>query len=383
MSPDASTGEFDKIDLTERILRFALFLRARQIFSDPSIVVDALRIAQLGFVTNRNLLRSGYRACFCHNRSQWKRFDALFDEFWCVVDESECTLSDNSLAVVTTAPNVESGQRLLGFAGTSEKADNQDDIVGAGDYKALSLADFRFIFDPEEKRHIADCIDELARKARRQFFRKRKIKKKGQQIALGNSLHRSLRTYGHVVEFRYWQKQRRLPRFLLLLDVSQSMDVYAKLFLRYTCKLMSIFDQSHAFAFNTELIPLGKGFNQLTETDLENTLNDAMRSWLGGTKIADSFETFNDVHLQETVNSTTTVVIFSDGCDTAKPEKLATQVARIQQRAGKLIWVNPLLGRSAPGKKNWRMDPIAPFIDLYRSAHNLESLKVLSNELLR
>jgi len=371
------------VQLSARIVSFARYLRDHEIPSDPSALIDAQNIARCGYVQDRALLKAGYRSCFCHNREQWQKFDVLFDAFWSRLHDVT-GLQEESGADINSVSSVLNGdQRLLGLGGTSEKQSQDETVFGAGDYKALSLADFRFVFDPAQMLQIEKLVDTLARRARRQFFRRETIRSKGTRIEMGRSLHRSIRTQGHVLDFRYRQHQKRLPRFVLLLDISQSMEVYAKLFLRFARKLMTVFDQSVAFAFTTELLSLGKGHHRLTEEHFEALLNEMSKGWLGGTKIALSLQDFNENHLTRLVNHRTTVIVFSDGCDTAKPAQLAEQVSTIQRRAKKLIWVNPLLGRFAPGEEDRYMDPIVPFVDVYRSAHNLQSLTALQTDLLR
>jgi uncharacterized protein with von Willebrand factor type A (vWA) domain len=134
--------------------------------------------------------------------------------------------------------------------------------------------------------------------------------------------------------------------------------------------------------FNTDLTALGRGHARLCEVDFEQILNRLGKRWLGGTRIAESLSTFNEEHLMRCVDNRTTVLVFSDGCDTATPAQLAEQVAKIQRRCCKLVWVNPLLGRFEPGEADRYMDPVVPFIDRYCTAHNLESLVALEKELL-
>ena len=160
------------------------------------------------------------------------------------------------------------------------------------------------------------------------------------------------------------------------------MDVYARLFMRFSRILMSVFQRSDAFVFNTDLSELARGHAKLTEDDFERVLNQLGKGWLGGTHIAQSLQTFNDGHLRRCVDSKTTVLIFSDGCDTATPTQLAEKVATIQRRAGKLVWVNPLLGRFEPGEADKYMDPVVPYVDHYCSAHNVDSLLKLEQILL-
>jgi uncharacterized protein with von Willebrand factor type A (vWA) domain len=346
-------------------------------------LIDALSIARCGFVHNRSLLKAGYRSCFCHTPEQWHRFDVLFDAFWShLQDVAEIRSQSGSGNSKQNSSMLSGEQRLLGMGGTSEKQAQEETVYGAGDYKALSLADFRFVFDPLQMQHIEKLVEALARRIRRHYFRREISSSKGYRIDPGRSLHRSIRTQGHVLELRYRRRKKRLPRVVLLLDISQSMEIYAKLFLRFTRQLMTVFNQSAAFAFTTELVALGEGHRRLQERDFEAMLSEMSKGWLGGTKIALSLQNFNENHLRNLVNHRTTIIIFSDGCDTARPEQLAEQIAIMQRRAKKLIWVNPLLGRFESGEKDRYMDPVVPFVDVYRSAHNLQSLQALEADLL-
>ena len=161
------------------------------------------------------------------------------------------------------------------------------------------------------------------------------------------------------------------------------MEVYTKLFARFARYLLTVFEQSEAFAFNTELIPLASGSKSLVEVDIENRLNQLPKGWLGGTRIATSISTFNEQYAPACVDRQTVVLIFSDGCDTDKPEALLQPVRQLREQAKRVIWVNPLLGRFEPGEADPRMDPVKPYLSHYCSAHNLQSLKLLGRVLLR
>ncbi|MBX2826474.1 MAG: VWA domain-containing protein [Gammaproteobacteria bacterium] len=364
-----------------RLVQFGQFLRQHHLPSSPDALLDAQKMLALGLGDERKKLRRAFRARFCHTPADWQRFDRVFDLFWQSVIPTEAanTPAETAGAALDTDAGIDS---FLGFSGSSS-LDDTPQVAGAGDYKALSLADFRFVFNPAEQLAIAAMIDALARKSRRQYRRRTRVRSKGQRIALGASVRNARRTRGQLMSFYYRQRQHRLPRFVLLLDISQSMDVYAKLFLRFTRQLIELFDQSEAYAFNTELIPLGRGQRGLSEQQFERTINAQAKGWLGGTRIADSLARFNAEHLRHTVKHNTTVVIFSDGCDTASSEELIEQLATLQRNARRLIWVNPLLGRFAPGEADRDMDPLQPWIDHYLAAHNIPSLEIVSDTLLR
>ena len=373
----------EAVDPLHRLGDFAAFLRANGVPADTGAVLDAHRAAAVGSLRSRVAWRRACRACFCRDRATWQRFDVLFDAFWQpdgLPLDARGTRADGQ---GDGAAALVGGQRLLGMAGTSEKQREEEEFFGAGDFKALSLADFRFVFDRAQMAEIERLVERVARRARRRVSRRTRPTSSGTRVDLRRSQRALQRHGGQPIELAWRRPDRQLHRFVLLLDISQSMDVYAKLFLRFGRILMTVFRRSHAFAFNTELTLIGEGGARLRERDIEEAINADAKGWLGGTRIAECLERFAEEHLHDLVDSRTTLVIFSDGCDTAKPERLAAAVQPLRRRAGRLIWVNPLLGRFAPGQANRWMDPVVPHVDAYCAAHDLASLVLLERELLR
>jgi uncharacterized protein with von Willebrand factor type A (vWA) domain len=369
-------------DLSARIHDFADFLRANEVSIDPGTLIDMQRVASMGFAQSRTELCRATRACACREPRDWHRYDALFDAFWQAdgvgVDAPAAMRDGETDSSLTMAGQ----QKLLGLAGTSEKQRQEEEFFGAGDFKALSLADFRFVFDHQQMHEIELLVERMARQARRRFSRREYTSTRGHHIDVRKSLRQSLRYGGQPVDLRFRRKRQRLHRFVLLLDISQSMDVYARLFLRFSRILMTVFQRSDAFVFNTALNELGRGHARLSEADFERVLNQHGKGWLGGTKIAESLEDFNEHYLTRRVDSRTVVLIFSDGCDTDSPDRLAQATHAIQRRCAKLVWVNPLLGRFEPGEADPYMDPVVPYTDYYCSAHNVQSLIELERRLL-
>ena len=100
------------------------------------------------------------------------------------------------------------------------------------------------------------------------------------------------------------------------------------------------------------------------------------QGWSGGTRIGECLAQFNDDYAR-LLNSRSVVIIVSDGLDTGEPTALAHELARIQRRCRKLIWLNPLLGREGYEPRTRGMLAALPHIDLFAPAHNLQSLQAL------
>src|SRR5688572_5788302 len=77
----------------------------------------------------------------------------------------------------------------------------------------------------------------------------------------------------------------------------------------------------------------------------------------------------------------TIVIILSDGWDTGEPEQLVAALAGIKRRAGRLIWLNPLLGSAEYAPVTRGMQAALPFINVFAPAHDLASLRALEPHL--
>ncbi len=100
----------------------------------------------------------------------------------------------------------------------------------------------------------------------------------------------------------------------------------------------------------------------------------AVSDWSGGTKIGECLGAFVDDHATRTVDHRTVVVILSDGLDRGDPQELVRAMRVLQQRARKVIWINPLMGdpRYEPTARG--MAAALPFVNHLVPGHNLESL---------
>jgi uncharacterized protein with von Willebrand factor type A (vWA) domain len=102
--------------------------------------------------------------------------------------------------------------------------------------------------------------------------------------------------------------------------------------------------------------------------------------WSGGTKIGASLAEFNAAWL-DLVDSRTIVILLSDGWDTGEPELLADELARLQQRAGRIVWLNPLLGDPSYRPLTRGVSAALPHVDVFAPLKDLASLRALEPHL--
>jgi uncharacterized protein with von Willebrand factor type A (vWA) domain len=105
-----------------------------------------------------------------------------------------------------------------------------------------------------------------------------------------------------------------------------------------------------------------------------------VRDWSGGTRIGESLAQFNR-EWPSLVDRRTIVILLSDGWDTGEPELLASELLRIKRRAGRVIWLNPLLGNPSYEPLTRGMAAALPLVDHFAAAHNLAALRDLAGRL--
>ena len=102
-----------------------------------------------------------------------------------------------------------------------------------------------------------------------------------------------------------------------------------------------------------------------------------MPDWSGGTRIGSCLAQFVDSYLSAMVDRATTVVIVSDGLDLGDTQLLTRCMEALRSRAGRIVWLNPLMGDARYRPTAAGMNAALPYVDHFAPAHNLESLECL------
>ncbi len=191
------------------------------------------------------------------------------------------------------------------------------------------------------------------------------------------SLRRAVATGGELLWLARRDRPVETPRLVLICDTSGSMDPHARFLLGFARALKRVAKRTEVFAFNTELVRITPWLSAGRQRWALERLTAAVPDWSGGTRIGECLEAFAARHLDELVDSRTVVVVLSDGLDRGEPERLARAMRRIQARARRILWLNPLLGdpRYQPTARG--MAAALPYVDALLPVHNLESLERL------
>lgn len=152
----------------------------------------------------------------------------------------------------------------------------------------------------------------------------------------------AIRAGGEPIERHHLARTPRLRRLVLLLDVSGSMEPYARALLRFVHAAVAGRQKVEAFALGTRLTRITR---ELTSRDPDIALRAAggrATDWSGGTRLGAGLRQFNDEWGVRGLARNSIVVILSDGWDRGDPDELAAEMQRLQRVTHQLIWVNPL-----------------------------------------
>jgi uncharacterized protein with von Willebrand factor type A (vWA) domain len=199
-------------------------------------------------------------------------------------------------------------------------------------------------------------------------------------VDLRRTIRRSLRRGGEIVELAYRRRKIQKTRVVLLADVSGSMDLYSRFLIQFVYALQHALGQVETLVFSTSLTRIT---DAMSEDDLRRALDEVARTvpdWSGGTKIGASLRAFLE-RFPGLVTPRTVVIVISDGWDTGDIAILEQAMAELHRRAGRVIWLNPLLGSPGYEPICQGMRAALPFVDVFASAHNLESLRRLERHL--
>jgi uncharacterized protein with von Willebrand factor type A (vWA) domain len=159
------------------------------------------------------------------------------------------------------------------------------------------------------------------------------------------------------------------------------MEMYSTFLLQFIYALQNSFFKVESFVFSTRLSRVTDYFKA---ADISTALERVAREvpdWSGGTRIGDSLRTFNRLWALRVVDRHTIVLVLSDGLDSGEASVLGTEMEQIERRAARVIWLNPLLGDPGYRPVARTMRAALAHVNVFASAHNLESLQALGRAL--
>ena len=190
----------------------------------------------------------------------------------------------------------------------------------------------------------------------------------------------ALGTGGDPVRLARRVRAIRRTKLVVLCDVSGSMDLYSRFLLQVLYALQHAFARVETFAFSTRVVRITDSLSRGSYRDALNALAALETGWSGGTRIGESIQTVRSTW-PRLFDRRTAVIVLSDGWDTGDPEVLGEALRQLHRRAGRIIWLNPLLGSPSYQPLTRGMQAALPHLDIFAPAHDIASLERLASHL--
>ena len=370
----------------ERLVVFCRELRTHGLHVTPAEAVTATTALQIIDRNDREEVFLSLRSILTTSIDDFAVFAELFKRFWNKSRSTTSGASDTNIASVRIQSNVprQTSQGLAFFLehwGSSFNASAQPvKVPGASDTTSTATKDFAE-FTSDELEEVSRLARRMVRRLAKKPSRRWRPVRRGHRVNLRRSLRLSLKTGGELIELAYKERRPKRTKLFVICDVSGSMDIYSRLLLQFVYGLQNSFAKVESFVFATSLARITGELRNKTYQRALDRLSANVRGWSGGTRIGASLATFNAQWLRR-IDKRTVVIILSDGWDTDEPETLVAALELLKRRAGRIIWLNPLLGSADYAPVTRGMQAAMPFINVFAPAHDLASLRALEPHLV-
>lgn len=364
----------------ENLVSFCRALREHGVPVTPAEVVTAATAVRLIDTEDRNEVFLSLRCILTTRNDDFPIFAELFETFWTRTPRK--LVQRESLSTKLRSPSQPKGLAyFLENWSTSLSDDGKSiKVPGASETESGAEKDFS-TFSNEELAEISQLARRMVRRMAKNPSRRWQPVRRGARVNLRRSLRLSLTNGGELIDLAFKERRPKRTKLFVICDVSGSMDMYSRLLLQFVHGLQNSFAQVESFVFATSVSRISADLKNRSYNRALDRLSANVHGWSGGTRIGASLIDFNAQWLRR-IDKRTVVIILSDGWDTGEPEQLAHALSKISARAGRLIWLNPLLGRTDYEPVTRGMQAALPFITVFAPAHNLASLRALEKHLV-
>ena len=346
-----------------------------------SVIIFVGALSKVGLESRDDVYWAAY-ATLIRRHEDTTIFDRAFSVFWdqlIAVDTSAYEQETESVTLLIDSEDTNNDES------NTELIDDDENTIALrfSSVESLREKDFAAYSDAElrEAEQFMSSL-KLAGPPKRSL-RLQKTNHKGSRHDIRRTMRAVLRNDGEPIE-RYWREpSTKLRRLVVLLDISGSMEPYARALLRFMHAAVVGRQRVEAFTLGTRLTRITR---ELANRDPDRALartSAQVSDWSGGTRLGECLQNFNNNWGVGSLARGSIFVILSDGWDRGEPQVLAEQMLRLQRVAYRVIWVNPL--KVSPGYAPLArgMAAAMPFIDDFVEGHSLEALRELTEIISR
>ena len=374
-------------ELSANLVGFCRHLRQNGLRSGMEEQMDALRALKEVDLEQESAFRMALRTTLAKSAQEQEIFDEHFHSFWYVWESAEnlhqrfkAKKEEPAAVEVDTRQKRQSFVSLNDWLGVTETVEEEKEAAGYSPFETDSERDFS-TFQAEELTEVMRLINEIGKTLATRFSRRTMNSKNRGLIDLRRTMRLSLRRGGEILDLAHYQRRRQRLKLVLLCDVSKSMDLYSRFLIQFIYAFQCVYRRIETFVFSTSLHRITESLRKEELQDALDQLSGTVPDWSGGTKIGVSLEQFVGKYGLKLVDSQTVVLIISDGWDTGEVDLLENNMSFLQKHARNVIWLNPLKGSPGYEPTTRGMQVALPHVDIFASAHNLNSLRKLVRQL--
>ncbi|HZA55968.1 MAG TPA: VWA domain-containing protein [Candidatus Udaeobacter sp.] len=372
------------------LMAFARTLKQLGVKVGLSQVIDASRAVQFVDMADKSDFRALLRSNLISQKEDFPIFEMVFDCFWREQAYERIPMETLEIQGTPTESGAQEGgdeeglEEAIADTMTTENAplENLDEfsVPTYSPQELLNRKDFSEM-GVEESRAIARAILLIANKIATQISRRKKRARKGNVVDPRRTMRNSMKYGGEIIDLVNRKRRIKKTKVVLLCDVSGSMDCYSRFLIQFMYGLQNELWGVETFVFSTSLSRITHLIRTKDITNALEKISGSILGWSGGTNIGRSLHTFNRNFAPSMVTHRTVVVIISDGWDRGDVSLLEREMQDLKRRGKKIIWLNPLLASDNYEPLCKGMQAALPYLDLFLSVHNVNSLIALGRTL--
>ena len=374
--------------LTERIILFSRFLKERGFKVFSSSVVDALRSLEEAGIGDRQDFFHILRANFVSTDMEWKVFSELFEAFWRSALKEPERQEERRTESPPECRQDTMRERMLETR-HGEEADrgmkSEKETLEGALYSPVALLEKRDLscFDRRDIQIAQLILKNMMFPFRLSATRRWTRSRRPGDLHFRQILKKSLKAGGIPLELFYRRKKKRLKKLVVLVDVSGSMDRYARFVMPFILGLKGVGSRADVYVFSTSLTPITRFVRKLSLDKALDRISEVVPDWSGGTRIGDSLHQFNETYGAKHLTKRTIAVIMSDGWDLGAKTLLKREMETLSRRVHAVLWLNPLAGDPEYRPLCRGMQTVLPYVDHLLPADSLQSLRKVGRTLSR
>ncbi|MCK1278789.1 VWA domain-containing protein [Bradyrhizobium sp. 61] len=351
---------------------------------------DAATLMSSRYAARPGLLRAAFKHLFSARKSDWDKFDGLFDAFWLgkrvrsrsrtigsTPGASNPSLKSLRDAAAEQGSNQSAVDQLPSSDDAPEGRSGEGRMEGASRADNFAEVDFRKLSDPDQVAQAHEAAAALAKAMRTRLTRRDLARRRGYRLDLRRTIHRNISHGGVPISLVKRQRKDKPLRLVVLLDASGSMSMYTAVFLRFIHGVLDQFREAEAFLFHTRLAYVSDAMKEKDAGRALDRLSIMAQGAGGGTRIGESLQTFNRWHAARVIHSRSCVMIVSDGYETGDAALLGREMAALHRRCRRIVWLNPMMAWEGYTPEARGIRAALPHVDLYAPANSLQSLRAL------